>query len=135
MGSNSTGDSRGGAYLITINGRSFHRVDGKIAQENGQEKFAEIYTIDPGLATNRQIESLRGVLQNDEEYNKLEDYSGKIAGFLSQHNLYAQLLYTAREIVQQGITEIELTRGEVIVQFANIEPTAPTSRENHIARG
>ena len=105
-----------------------------IAQENGQEKFTVIFTLDPGLATNRHLELLRGFLQNDEKYNKLEDYISKIGEFLSQNNRYAQLLYTAREIVQQGITEIELTRGEIIVQFANIESTAPTSREN-VARG
>ena len=45
-----------------------------IAQENGQEKFTEIYTPDPGLATNRHRELLKDVLQNNEEYSKLEDY-------------------------------------------------------------
>lgn len=60
-----------------------HKVGSMIAQENGQEKFAEIYTLDPGLATNRHLELLRGVLQNDEEYNKLEDYISKIGEFLS----------------------------------------------------
>ena len=32
LGSNSTGDSRGGAYLITINRRLFHRFHGMITQ-------------------------------------------------------------------------------------------------------
>ncbi|CEP24789.1 unnamed protein product [Cyberlindnera jadinii] len=63
----STGDSRGRVYSMTINGRLLHQVDGMIAQENGQEKFAEIYTLDSDFATNPHIESVRGVLQNDEE--------------------------------------------------------------------
>ena len=87
------------------------------------------------MATNRYRELLRGVLQNDEEYNKHEDYIRKIGEFLSQNDRYAQLLYTAREIVQEEITEMGLTRREIIVQFANIEPTAPTSREYQISRG
>ena len=33
LDSSRTGDSRGEAYLITINRRLFHRVDGMIAQE------------------------------------------------------------------------------------------------------
>ena len=37
LGSNSTGDSRDGTYSMTTNGRLFHRVDGLIAQEDGQE--------------------------------------------------------------------------------------------------
>ena len=57
---------------MTINGSLFHRDDGMIAQENGQEKLEEICTLAPGLTTNRYLELLRGV-QNDEEYNKLED--------------------------------------------------------------
>ncbi|ODV70581.1 uncharacterized protein CYBJADRAFT_175946 [Cyberlindnera jadinii NRRL Y-1542] len=129
-----TGDSRGRAYSMTINGCLFHRVEGMIAQENGQEKFAEIYTLDSDFATNPHIESLRGVLQNDEEQNKLEDYIRKIGEFLSQHNCYAQL-YSARELVQQETPEMRVTRGEIIVEFANIELTAPTSREHQIARG
>ena len=48
----STGDSRGRAYSMTINGCLLHRVEGVIAQENGQEKFAEIYTLDSDFATN-----------------------------------------------------------------------------------
>ncbi|ODV70572.1 uncharacterized protein CYBJADRAFT_175959 [Cyberlindnera jadinii NRRL Y-1542] len=101
----STGDSRGRAYSMTINGCLLHRVEGVIAQENGQEK---------------------GVLQIDEEQNKLEDYIRKIGEFLSQHNCYAQL-YSAREIVQQETTEMGLTREETTVEFSNIELTAPTS--------
>ena len=135
LGSKSTGDSRGGTYSMTIYRRLFHRADGMIAQENGQEKSAENYTLDPGLTTNDHLELLKDVLQNDEEYNKLEDYISKIGEFLSQNNRYTQLLYTAREIVQEEITEMGLTRREIIVQFANIEPTAPTSREYQISRG
>ena len=131
LGSKNTGDSRGGTYSMAINRRLLHKVDGLIAQENGQEKFAEIYTLDPGLATNRHLELLRGVLQNDEEYNKLEDYISKIGEFLSQNNRYTQLLYTAREIVQQEITDMGLTRDETNVEFTNIEPTAPTNSEDH----
>ena len=52
---------------MTIDWRLLHRVDGMIAQENGQENFSEIYTLDPGLATNRHFESLRDIHQNDEE--------------------------------------------------------------------
>ncbi|CEP22321.1 unnamed protein product [Cyberlindnera jadinii] len=130
LGSNSTGDSRGGTYSMTINGRLFHRMNGMIAQENGQEKFAEIYTLDPGLATNRHLELLSGVLQNDEVYNKLQDYISKIGEFLFQNKCYAQLLYTAREIVQQEITEMGLTREGTIVEFTNIEPTAPKNSEH-----
>ncbi|CEP24087.1 unnamed protein product [Cyberlindnera jadinii] len=74
---------------MAINRRLLHRVYGLIAQENGQEKFAELYTLDPDSATNRHLELLRGVLQNDGEYNKLEDYIGKIGEFLSQHSRYA----------------------------------------------
>ncbi|ODV71631.1 uncharacterized protein CYBJADRAFT_29779 [Cyberlindnera jadinii NRRL Y-1542] len=74
-----------------------------IAQENGQEKFTVIFTLDPGLATNRHLELLRGVLRNDEEYDKLEDYISKIGEFLSQNNRYAQLLYTARKWVDRKL--------------------------------
>ena len=116
----STRDSKGITYSTTINGRLFYRVDGMIAQENGQEKFAEAYMLDPGLATNRSLELLRGILQDNEESNKLEGYTRKIGEFLSQHNLYAQLLYTAREIVQQEITEMGLTREEIVVECTNI---------------
>ncbi|CEP21774.1 unnamed protein product [Cyberlindnera jadinii] len=130
LGSKSTGDSRCGTYSMTIYRRLFHRVDGMIAQENGQEKFAENYTLDPGLTTNHHLELLRGVLQNDEEYNKLEDYISKIGDFPSQHNRYVQLLYTAREIVQQEITEMGLTIEETIVEVANVEPTTPTNSED-----
>ena len=56
---------------MAINRRLLHKVDGLIAQENGQEKFAEIYTLDPGLATNRHLELLRDVLQNNEEYKRI----------------------------------------------------------------
>ncbi|ODV75025.1 uncharacterized protein CYBJADRAFT_166788 [Cyberlindnera jadinii NRRL Y-1542] len=100
LDSKSTDDSRGGTSSMTINGRLFHIFD-------------EIYTLDPGLATNRHLELLRGVLQKDEEYNTLEDYISKI------------------EIVQQEITEMGSTREETIVQFTNIEPTAPTNSEHH----
>ena len=54
---------------MTINSRLFHRVDGMIAHENGKEKLEETHTLDPGLAINRHLGLLRGVLQNDEEYN------------------------------------------------------------------
>ena len=57
---------------MTINGRLFHRIDGLIAQENGQEKLEETHTLDQGLATNLHFELIRSVFQNDEEYNKLE---------------------------------------------------------------
>ena len=130
LGSKSTGDSRGGTYSMTIYRRLFHRADGMIAQENGQEKSAENYTLDPGLTTNDHLELLKDVLQNDEEYNKLEDYISKIGDFLSQHNRYVQLLYTAREIVQQEITEMGLTIEETIVEVANVEPTTPTNSED-----
>ena len=73
---------------------------------------------------------LRGVLQNDGEYNKLEDYIGKIGGFLSQHNRYTPLLYTVREIVQQETTDMGLTREETVVEFSNIEPIVPTNSED-----
>ena len=98
-----------------------------IAQENGQEKFTEIYTPDPGLATNRHRELLKDVLQNNEEYSKLEDYLSKIGQFPYQNNRYAHLLYSAREIVQQETTEMRVTRGKIIVEFANIEPTGSTN--------
>ena len=118
------------------NGRLFHRVDGLIAQENGEEKLAETHTLNPGLATNLHFELIRNVFQNDEEYNKLETaYIMKIDKFLSQQISYAQLLYTARELVQQEITQKGLTRREIIVQFANIEPTARTNREHQTFRG
>ncbi|ODV70574.1 uncharacterized protein CYBJADRAFT_175954 [Cyberlindnera jadinii NRRL Y-1542] len=115
---------------MTINSRLFHRVDGMIAHENGKEKLEENNTLDPGLAINRHLGLLRGVLQNDEEYNKLENYIGKIGGFLSQHNRYTPLLYTVREIVQQEITDMGLTREETVAEFVNIEPTAPTNSED-----
>ena len=126
----SAGDPRGETYSMTINGRLFHRFDGITAQENGQEKLEEINTLDSDFATNGHVELLRGV-QNDEEYNKLEDYISKIGEFLSQNNRYTQLLYTAREIVQQEITDMGLTRDETNVEFTNIEPTAPTNSEDH----
>ena len=65
-----------------------------------------IYTLDSDLATNHHVELLRGVLQNDEEDNKLEVYIRKIGEFLSQNHRYAQMLYTAREIVRPEITEM-----------------------------
>ena len=114
---------------MTINGCLFHRVDGMIAQENGQEKLEEIYTLGPGLATNRHLELLRGVLQTD-EYNKLEDYISKIGEFLPQKNRYAQLLYTAKETVQQETTEMGLTRAKTVVEFTHIELTAPTNSQH-----
>lgn len=58
MGSNNTGDSSDGTYSMTINGCLLHRVDGIIAQENGHEKFAEPYTLDPDFVTNLHIELL-----------------------------------------------------------------------------
>ncbi|CEP21950.1 hypothetical protein BN1211_2175 [Cyberlindnera jadinii] len=63
----SAGDPRGETYSMTINGRLFHRFDGIIAQENGQEKLEEINTLYSDFATNGHVELLRGVLQNDEE--------------------------------------------------------------------
>ena len=65
LGSNSTGDSWGGTYSMTNNDRLFHRVDGLIAQENGEEKLAETHTLNPGLATNLHFELIRSVFQND----------------------------------------------------------------------
>ena len=53
----------------------------------------------------------------------------KIGEFPSQNNRYAHLLYSAREIVQQETTEIRVTRGKIIVEFANIEPTESTNSE------
>ena len=51
---------------MTINGRLLYRLDGMVAQENGQEKLEEIYTPYPGLATNDNLEPLKDVLQKDE---------------------------------------------------------------------
>ncbi|ODV74426.1 uncharacterized protein CYBJADRAFT_73366 [Cyberlindnera jadinii NRRL Y-1542] len=115
---------------MTTNGSLFHRVDGLIAQEDGQEKVVEISTLAPGLAPNCHLELLRGVLQNDGEYNKLEDDISKIGEFLSQNNRYAQLLYTAKETVQQETTEIGLTRAKTVVEFTHIELTAPTNLQH-----
>ena len=50
---------------MTNNDRLFHRVDGLIAQENGEEKLAETHTLNPGLATNLHFELIRSVFQND----------------------------------------------------------------------
>ena len=63
----STGDSRGGTFSMTINGRFFQILDGMTAQENGQEKFADVYTLYPGLATNLHLALIRSVFQNNEE--------------------------------------------------------------------
>ncbi|ODV71307.1 uncharacterized protein CYBJADRAFT_175239 [Cyberlindnera jadinii NRRL Y-1542] len=130
LSSTNTGESGGETHSMSINGCLFHRVDGMIAQENGQEKFAEIYTLDPGLATNRHVKLLKDVLQNDEEYNKLENYISKIGEFLSQNNHYTQMLYTARETVQQEITVMGITSEETIIEFASIEPAVPTNSEH-----
>lgn len=45
LGVYSSGGLSGGAYLMTNNGRLFHRVDIIIPQGNQQEKLAEINTI------------------------------------------------------------------------------------------
>ncbi|ODV70602.1 uncharacterized protein CYBJADRAFT_170130 [Cyberlindnera jadinii NRRL Y-1542] len=91
---------------MTIKGRLFHRIDGLIAQENGQEKLKGIYTLTPGLATNLHLELIKSFFQDDEEDNKLEAYIRKIGEFLSQNDRYAQLLNTTGEIVQEKITEM-----------------------------
>ena len=69
-------------------------------------------------------------MKNIKEYNNLENYINKIGEFLSQNNRYTQLLYTSREIVQQEITVVGLTREKTIVEFANIEQTVPSNSED-----
>ena len=59
---------------MTINGCLLHKADDLRAQENEQENFAKFCTLETGLATNCHLKSLRGVRQNDEEYNKIGDY-------------------------------------------------------------
>lgn len=82
----------GGVHVFRIHGAVYHRIGDLLPAEGDAAKFAQIYTVDPEMETDRRIEVVGGGLR----YHVVSN----LQAMLYHHNQWVQLFKTAAGLRQ-----------------------------------